>query len=222
MTRIRTILLTAGLTGLACAAYAADTGATALLPADSASAFKLGASAADYAKMSTAAVTGQPFKNALRIEVTKKPQRSGDVTLSAPVDAAMATGDVLLVTFYMRSGTPAEATLDAGFRAVGSGMPGAGRGRPRPAQRERAEDRALPERPRSRERRQWPGLREYRRHRERQRRAGAGAPERQAPQAPGAAGAAGRGRGGFGGGQPALSQPMVAGPAWKKVTSPSP
>jgi len=133
MTRVRTILLTAGLAGFACAAYAADAGSTALLPADAAAAFKLGASAADYAKLTPTTVTGQPFKNALRIEVTKKPQRSGDVTLSAPVDAAMANGDVLLVTFYMRSGTKTEATLDAGFRAVGSGAGRGGPGGPPPA-----------------------------------------------------------------------------------------
>jgi len=64
------MLLSAGLAALVCAAYGADTGATSLLPADSASAFKLSANAGDYAKMSTAAVTGQSFKSALRIEVT--------------------------------------------------------------------------------------------------------------------------------------------------------
>ena len=71
MNRIRTILLSAGLAAMACVAYGAA-GATALLPADSASAFKLSANAGDYAKMSTAAVTGQPFANALRIEVCQE------------------------------------------------------------------------------------------------------------------------------------------------------
>ena len=60
MSRVRTILLSAALAALTCAAYGADTGATALLPADSAAAFKLNANAGDYAKMSTAAVSGQP------------------------------------------------------------------------------------------------------------------------------------------------------------------
>jgi GH35 family endo-1,4-beta-xylanase len=126
MSRVRTILLSAGLTALACAASAADTGATALLPADSVSAFKLSANAGDYAKMATATVTGQPFKNALRIEVTKKPQRPGDVMISAAVDAALASGDVLLVSFWMRSGMAGDATLDAGFRGVPGVAPAPG------------------------------------------------------------------------------------------------
>jgi len=117
MNRIQTVLLSTGLAALACAAYGAD-GATALLPADSASVFRLGRNAAEFAKMSTTAVTGQPFANALRIEVTKKPQRANEVQIAAPVDAAMASGDVLLVSFWVRSGTAGEATIDAGFRTV--------------------------------------------------------------------------------------------------------
>ncbi|HUI58278.1 MAG TPA: endo-1,4-beta-xylanase [Bryobacteraceae bacterium] len=117
MNRIQTVLLSTGLAALACAAYGAD-GATALLPADSASVFRLGRNAAEFSKMSTTAVTGQPFANALRIEVTKKPQRANEVQIAAPVDAAMASGDVLLVSFWVRSGTAGEATIDAGFRTV--------------------------------------------------------------------------------------------------------
>ena len=131
MSRLRTILLSAVLAALSCAAYGADT-AISLLPADSATVFKLSANAGEYAKMSTAAVTGQPFSKALRIEVTKKPQRSGDVMISAPVDVALAGGDVLLVSFWMRSGVAGEATLYAGFRAApGAAAAGgaAGRGR---------------------------------------------------------------------------------------------
>jgi endo-1,4-beta-xylanase len=124
MRQVRTIVLSAaGLLLASCAAYAADAGGTALLPADSATAFKLSANAGDYAKMSSAAVTGQPFRTALRIEVTKKPQRAGDVMISTPVDAAMAAGDVLLVSFWMRSGAAGEATLDAGFRTVPGAAP---------------------------------------------------------------------------------------------------
>ena len=115
MNRVRTILLSAGLAALASSAYGASPGAAALLPADSAAAFKLSGNAGEFAKMSTAAVAGQPFKSALRIEVAKKPQRSGDV---------------LLVSFWMRSGAAGEATLDAGFRTVpvaaaAPGAPGA-------------------------------------------------------------------------------------------------
>ena len=117
MNRTRAIYLTAGLAALACAAYGAD-GATSLLPPDSASAFKLRSSAGEFAKMSTVTATGQPFASALRIEVATKPQRPADVQIAAPVDGAVASGDVLLVSFRMRSATPAEATLDAGFGAA--------------------------------------------------------------------------------------------------------
>lgn len=126
MHRRRTIILSATLAALTCAAYGADAGPTPLLPADAASLFKLSATAGDFAKMSTAVISGQPFSNALRIEVAKKPQRSGDVQIAAPVDAVMASGDVLMVSFWMRSATSGEATLDAGFRAAGGGF----RGRP--------------------------------------------------------------------------------------------
>jgi GH35 family endo-1,4-beta-xylanase len=115
MSRVRTILLSAGLAALASAAYGAD--AIPLLPADSASAFRL-SGAGEFAKMSTAAVTGQPFTSALRIEVSSQPQRPQDVQIAAPVDAAVGSGDVLLISFWMRSGAPGEATLDAGFRSA--------------------------------------------------------------------------------------------------------
>lgn len=129
MSRVQTILLTLGLTTFAAMAYGAD--ATALLPADSVPVFKLGANAAEYAKMSTVEVNGQTFTKALRIEVTRKPQRSADVMISTPVDAALASGDVLLVTFWMRSGIAGEATLDATFRTVpGVPAPAAAPGAP--------------------------------------------------------------------------------------------
>ena len=51
------------------------------------------------------------------------------VQIAAPVDAAMASGDVLMVSFWMRSGAAGEATLDAGFRA----LPVAARGSARSA-----------------------------------------------------------------------------------------
>jgi endo-1,4-beta-xylanase len=117
MSPVRTILLTAGLAVLACTAYAEDTGATALLPADSASVFRLSGSAGEFAKQSTAAVTGQPFTSALRIEVSRKPERAQDVQIAAPVDAAMARGDVLMISFWLRSSFSGEATLDVGFRS---------------------------------------------------------------------------------------------------------
>ena len=83
MNRIRLILMSAVLAGLSCVTYGAD-GATALLPADAASAFKLSGSAAQSAKMSTASVKGQTFGTALRIEVAAKPQRAADVQIAVP------------------------------------------------------------------------------------------------------------------------------------------
>ena len=125
MSRVYTIAMSAALTALACTAYGAD--ATSLLPADSVSTFHLSSSAGEFAKMSTATVTGQPFANALRIEITKRPQRPADVQITTPVDAAMASGDVLLVSFWMRSGAAGDATIDAGFRTApgAAGAPGA-------------------------------------------------------------------------------------------------
>jgi hypothetical protein len=85
MSQARTILPSTGLAAFAYVAYAADTGATALLPADSASVFRLSGSAGEFAKMSAATVTGQPFQSALRLEVSRKPGRSQDVQIAAPV-----------------------------------------------------------------------------------------------------------------------------------------
>ena len=116
MRRIPTVVLGA-VTVLACAAFAAGQAAKSLLPTDAEAVFKLSDSAGGYARMSTTAVTGQAFKSALRIEVAKKPERAQQVTISTPVDAAIANGDVLMVSFWMRSGGPGEATLDAAFRA---------------------------------------------------------------------------------------------------------
>ena len=53
--------------------------------------------------------------------------------VSAPVDAAMASGDVLLVSFWMRSGAAGVATLDAGSALRASGRSRAPGGRPRRA-----------------------------------------------------------------------------------------
>ena len=120
MSPARTILLRTGLAAFACVAYAADNGATALLPADSASVFRLSGSAGEFAKMSSATITGQPFQSALRLEVSRKPARSQDVQIAAPVTAAVATGDVLMVSFWLRSASPGEAAVDVGFRAGGT------------------------------------------------------------------------------------------------------
>ena len=123
MNRLRAMILSTGLAALACAAPGAENGAKGLLPADSITLFRLSAGAGEFVKMSTAEVKGRPFSKALRIEVTKKPQRTQDVQIAVPVDAAMAGGDVLMVSFWMRCGTAGEATLDAGFRTTPGATP---------------------------------------------------------------------------------------------------
>src|SRR5512142_200913 len=110
-------MLVGTVAALGVGAHAGGQAAQSLLPADASAAFKLIDGGGDYARMSTVAVTGQPFKSALRIEVTRKPERAQQVTISMPVDAAIANGDVLMVSFWMRSGAASEVTLDAAFRA---------------------------------------------------------------------------------------------------------
>jgi endo-1,4-beta-xylanase len=114
----RTILLCAGLAAFACAAHA-DSGPIALLPPDSISVFRLSDAAGEFARMSVATVSDQQFQSALRLEVSKKPARPQDVQISAPLTAAVATGNVLLVSFWLRSASPGEATVDVGLRAAG-------------------------------------------------------------------------------------------------------
>ena len=122
MNPVRSLLLSGALAALAACAYAADD-ATTLLPANSTSAFQLNKAAADFAKMSPATVTGPGFTTALRIEVAKKPERAADVQIAAPIDATLATGDVLMVSFYLRSAGSGEVTLDAGFRNTPGAAP---------------------------------------------------------------------------------------------------
>lgn len=134
MTRIRSEFAICVLSGLASAAFGADTSATSLLPVDSLSVFSLSSAAGEFAKISSVTAAGQPFATALRIEVGKKPEQATAVQIAATVDAPIASGDVLMVSFWMRSGTASEATLDAGFRAApgavqpGGRGPGGGRG----------------------------------------------------------------------------------------------
>src|ERR1022692_2326366 len=100
MNQVRSLLLGASMAAVAASAFAAD-GPAVLLPADSTAALKLSGAAGLSATISNANVAGQPFKTVLRIEVTKKPERATDVQISTPIDAAMAAGDVLMVSFYM-------------------------------------------------------------------------------------------------------------------------
>ena len=123
MNRVRSLLLGASMAALAASASAAD-GPTVLLPADSTLALKLSGAAGESARIANAPVTGQPFKTVLRIEVTKKPEHPTDVQLSTPIEAALSAGDVLMVSFDVRSAGSGEATLDAGFRTAPQGPTG--------------------------------------------------------------------------------------------------
>ncbi len=122
MNRVRSLLLGASMAALAASAFAAD-GPTVLLPADSTLALKLSGAAGESARITNATVTGQPFKTVLRVEVSKKPERPTDVQLSTPIEGALSAGDVLMVSFYMRSAGSGEATLDAGFRTAPGAAP---------------------------------------------------------------------------------------------------
>jgi endo-1,4-beta-xylanase len=122
MYRVRSLLVGAALASLAPFAFAADA-PTVLLPPDSIAALKLNGAAGESARITNVPVTGQPFKTVLRIEITKKPERANDVQISTPIDATMAAGDVLMVSFYMRSAGTGAATLDAGFRTVPGAAP---------------------------------------------------------------------------------------------------
>ncbi len=122
MYRVRSLLLGASMAALAASAFAAE-GPTVLLPSDSTAMLKLSGAAGPSARITNAPVSGQPFQTALRIEVTKKPERPNDVQVSTPIDATMAAGDVLIVSFYMRSAGTGDATLDAGFRTIPGAAP---------------------------------------------------------------------------------------------------
>jgi GH35 family endo-1,4-beta-xylanase len=120
------IVTYAGLAALACACHGAES-PKLLLTADSVSAFRLGDQTGEFAKLSTATAAGQQFSTALHVEVSKKPARPAEGQLTAPLESEMASGDVLLLSFWMRSSSPNEVTLDAGFRSAGGGR-GFGRG----------------------------------------------------------------------------------------------
>lgn len=127
MNRIATVFTLASLTALAGVSYG-QASATSLLPEKSLTLFSLSAAADGFAKMSTVAAAGQAFPDALRIEVTKKPEQGSAVQIAATVDGALASGDVVMLSFWMRSGIPGDATLDAGFRSRPGAVPPSGRG----------------------------------------------------------------------------------------------
>jgi endo-1,4-beta-xylanase len=118
--RLRQIgFLTTGFVALTWVAQGAETGAASLLPQDSAARFRLSGGATEFAKMTTAPVSGQPFSTALRIEVGKKPESAARAEVAASVDADMKSGEVLMASFWVRAvrapNPPGEAMLDTGF-----------------------------------------------------------------------------------------------------------
>lgn len=61
---------------------------------------------ASFATVETFTVTDQPFPSAQRISVNTLPPRPWDVLLGATTNAAVAKGDLLVATFYIRRGGP--------------------------------------------------------------------------------------------------------------------
>src|SRR4051794_16157604 len=61
-------------------------------------------------------VQGQPFPKALRVRTAKRPAFAYNIQLSAPTSAAIAKGDVLLLTFWCRA---VETPADDGQAQVG-------------------------------------------------------------------------------------------------------
>jgi GH35 family endo-1,4-beta-xylanase len=83
---------------------------TNLLPASGVRAFQIGGKAERVA-LSYVDVSGQPFKEALRAEIKERSGNTWDVQVQARVEQAVAAGDVLLATFYLRTeSTRAEST----------------------------------------------------------------------------------------------------------------
>lgn len=134
MKQLCNVFIFAALVFFAGNAHADEVSARPLLTANSLDTFTLSPAAGGFAKMSAVTATGQPFPNALRIEVARKPDQASAVQITAPVNASISSGDVLMLSFWMRSRMPGDATLDAGFRprpaavqTPGTG-PAAGRG----------------------------------------------------------------------------------------------
>jgi endo-1,4-beta-xylanase len=61
------------------------------------------------ASVSTEAVDGQPFKQALRVEVKEASGNPWDVQLQMPVTQAVQAGDVILATLYLKSEAGGDA-----------------------------------------------------------------------------------------------------------------
>lgn len=88
----------------------ADSTGTPLLPADVLARMNL--IGPSYASMQVVPVTGQPFTQGLRTTTTVDPQASHLAQLRFNLDSAIAKGDVLFATFYVRAvELPAGSTV---------------------------------------------------------------------------------------------------------------
>jgi mannan endo-1,4-beta-mannosidase len=75
---------------------------TSLLPAAALPAFTVQGESASKVSVSTVAVEGQPFPDALHAEIKESSNSEWSVQLQAPTAAAVAKGDAILATFYLR------------------------------------------------------------------------------------------------------------------------
>jgi hypothetical protein len=83
---------------------------TDLLGGGGAKAFKLDGEAKKVA-ITSIAVTGQPFAEAQRIEIKEGSNHEWAVQIKAPTTAAVADGDSLLATFYLKTEVPQEGSV---------------------------------------------------------------------------------------------------------------
>src|SRR6266700_4053637 len=80
-----------------------------LLGGQGAGAFKVSGQVGKV-EMTTVPVAGQPFPEALRVAVKQASDHEWAVQLEAFTSAAVAEGDVMLATFYLRTETPQEGS----------------------------------------------------------------------------------------------------------------
>lgn len=81
-----------------------------LLPDDALGAFRLGGSAAREGRVERVSVGDGPVPAALRVRTERRPAQSYEVQLTAKTVAPVESGDVLLVTFFMRAVETAAET----------------------------------------------------------------------------------------------------------------
>ncbi|MFN0066415.1 MAG: endo-1,4-beta-xylanase [Limisphaerales bacterium] len=109
MLRLR--LLSIVLLGLAARAAAQQS----LLPANLPAGWNLSRPDASFAARQNVSVAGQPFTQAVRVQTLKRPANPWDVQLSVPAARAVAEGDVIHATFWLRRAAPTNGDAFAEF-----------------------------------------------------------------------------------------------------------